>query len=147
MHIAPGLNHVNLMTHDMDRLIRFYGDVLGFKPGYRPPFSVAGSGLYLGEHALIHLVQTSAPVRNDDPAVNHFALTGDGLAGLLPRARTARLRTVRLGHQPQSEWPDWGRSMHGNVRKARLAALRAFRRIGRCGLSTGIRRKWHEGPV
>lgn len=55
-------------------------------------------------------------------------------ADLLPQARTAGLRTVSLGHQPQSEWPDWDRSMQGNVRKARLAALRAFRRIGRFGL-------------
>ena len=87
MQITPALNHVNLMTHDMNRLVRFYGNVLGFKPGYRPPFSVAGNWLYLGENALIHLVQTEAPVRNDDPAVNHFAFTGEGLVEFLAHLR------------------------------------------------------------
>lgn len=87
MHIAPALNHINLVTHDMDRRIRFYGDVLGFKPGYRPPFPGAGTWLYLGESALIHLVRSDAPVRNEDPAVNHFTLAGEGLVDFLEHLR------------------------------------------------------------
>lgn len=88
MHIDPALNHINLMTNDMDRLIRFYGDVIGFKPGYRPPFSINGTWLYLGENALIHLVETDEACRNDDPAVNHFAFTGQGLADFLEHLRS-----------------------------------------------------------
>ena len=87
MNIAPALNHINLMTHDIDRTIQFYEDVLGFKPGYRPPFPVPGCWMYLGENALIHLVKTNAPLKNEDPAVNHFALTGSGLADYLEHLR------------------------------------------------------------
>ena len=87
MDIAPALNHINLMTHNMDRLVRFYGDVLGFKPGYRPPFPVPGCWMYLGKNALIHLVEADKPVKNDDPAVNHFALTGSGLGEFLKHLR------------------------------------------------------------
>ena len=87
MNIAPALNHINLMTHDMDRITRFYGDVLGFKAGYRPPFSVPGCWMYLEENALIHVVQIDAPAKNDDPAVNHFALTGSGLGEFLEHLR------------------------------------------------------------
>ena len=79
MNITPALNHINLKTHDMNRIIRFYGDVLGFKPGYRPPFSSTGCWMYLDNNPLIHLVQIDTPPKNDDPAVNHFALTGSGL--------------------------------------------------------------------
>lgn len=88
MQIDPALNHINLMTDNMDRLIRFYGDVIGFKPGYRPPFSINGTWLYLGENALIHLVETDKACRNDDPSVNHFAFSGKGLADFLEHLRT-----------------------------------------------------------
>jgi len=83
MNITPSLNHINLKTHDMNRIIRFYGDVLGFKPGYRPPFSNTGCWMYLDNNPLIHLVQIDTPPKNDDPAVNHFALTGSGLGAFL----------------------------------------------------------------
>jgi len=88
MQIEPALNHINIFTHNMDRLIRFYGDVLGFKIGYRPPFSVQGSWLYLQGNPLIHLVKTDKPALNIDPAVNHFALTGKGLAEFLELLRS-----------------------------------------------------------
>ena len=88
MHITPELNHINLVTHDMGRLIRFYRDVLGFRAGFRPSFPVEGAWLYLGDHALIHLVKSNLPVRNDDPAVNHFAFSGQGLAEFLAHLRS-----------------------------------------------------------
>ena len=87
MNIVPTLNHINLRTNNMDRIIRFYGDVLGFKTGYRPPFSVPGCWLYLEENALIHVVQIDSPPKNDDPAVNHFALTASGLERFLEHLR------------------------------------------------------------
>jgi len=34
MQIEPALNHINIFTHNMDRLIHFYEDILGFKLGY-----------------------------------------------------------------------------------------------------------------
>ena len=71
----------------MDRIIRFYGDVLGFKTGYRPPFSVPGCWLYLEENALIHVVQIDVPAKNDDPSVNHFAFFGSGLKNFLEHLR------------------------------------------------------------
>ena len=79
MQIEPVLNHINIFTHNIDRLIRFYGDILGFKIGYRPPFSIQGSWLYLQENPLIHLVKTDKPVLNIEPAVNYFAIIGKGL--------------------------------------------------------------------
>lgn len=88
MKIDPALNHVNLMTHDMPRLIRFYGDILGFETGYRPPFSIDGTWLYKGGNALIHLVQAEREHRNEEPKVNHFAFTGTGLADFLQHLRT-----------------------------------------------------------
>ena len=87
MQIEPELNHINIFTHNIDRLIRFYGDILGCKIGYRPPFSVQGSWLYLQENPLIHLVKTDKPVLNIEPAVNHFSIIGKGMAEFLELLR------------------------------------------------------------
>ncbi|MGB1008418.1 MAG: VOC family protein [Thiolinea sp.] len=88
MEITPALNHINILTHDMERLTRFYGDVLGFRPGYRPQSSNTGAWLYLGGNPLIHLVQTSEPFQNKGTAVDHFALNGSGLGDFLARLQS-----------------------------------------------------------
>ena len=49
MQIDPALNHINLMTDNMDRLIRFYGDVIGFKPDTDRPFPSTGPGSTSGK--------------------------------------------------------------------------------------------------
>ena len=96
MQIAPALNHINILTHDMESLIRFYRDVLGFEPGYRPPFSSTGTWLYpnQGETALIHLVETAETFQNKGTAISHFALNGSGLADFL-----ARLRSLSMAYR------------------------------------------------
>jgi catechol-2,3-dioxygenase len=58
---VSGLHHFNLRA-DADTLIRlrdFYIDVVGLKPGYRPPFKSAGYWLYAGDAAVLHLSHTT----------------------------------------------------------------------------------------
>ncbi len=81
------LHHVNLITADQPRLIDFYRQVLGLTVGDRPPFEVNGTWLYLNEIPIIHLVETAVPYRNEEPQVNHYALTGQGLAEFIDRLR------------------------------------------------------------
>lgn len=45
------LDHVNLRTTLLDRLMAFYGDVLGFSQGPRPDFAFDGAWFYCGEQA------------------------------------------------------------------------------------------------
>jgi len=52
-------NHFNLRAEQpmLDKLRDFYVNVLGMKVGWRPPFNFPGYWLYLGEQAVLHLVE------------------------------------------------------------------------------------------
>lgn len=79
MQIDHEINHLNIMTHDMDRMAKFYGEVLGFKVGWRPDFPSKGAWMYLGDKPLIHLVEIEQERRSIEPRVSHFAFTGTGI--------------------------------------------------------------------
>lgn len=50
------IDHITLVTGNLDRTIAFYGKALGFKPGPRPPFNFPGAWLYSGKRAVVHLI-------------------------------------------------------------------------------------------
>jgi len=49
--------HVNIRTTDIERARDFYVAALGLRVGDRPPFASVGCWLYLGDRAIVHLVQ------------------------------------------------------------------------------------------
>lgn len=49
------LDHVTVLTDDVDVSTAFYRDMLGLVPGPRPPFSFAGAWLYAEGRAIVHL--------------------------------------------------------------------------------------------
>ena len=82
---ALGLNHYNLRAdHALtEALCRFYVDVIGMRIGPRPPFNFPGYWLYLGDEAVLHLVE--APLSETRTphltgTFDHVAFTCDGLA-------------------------------------------------------------------
>ncbi len=80
------LDHVNVRTGKLDEMISWYADVLGLYAGPRPDFPFPGAWLYLGDHALVHLVGTDAQL--DDPtktSLEHFALRAQGLKAFLAK--------------------------------------------------------------
>ncbi|MEM5519597.1 VOC family protein [Sulfitobacter sp. AS59] len=72
------LDHVNIQTTQVEKMVAWYRDVLGMRTGPRPDFPFPGAWLYAGDTAVIHLVG-----QRGDPAVGsevklkleHFALT------------------------------------------------------------------------
>ena len=96
------LDHVNLRTHGLDRMIAFYCDVLGFENGPRPPFGFGGAWLYCGGRAAVHLVEIDEPLHTRQPRLEHFAFEAEGLADLL-----ARLKRHGVEHDIRVV-PDWG---------------------------------------
>jgi catechol 2,3-dioxygenase-like lactoylglutathione lyase family enzyme len=50
------IDHITLVTGDLDRTVAFYGQALGFRPGPRPPFNFPGAWLYAGRRAVVHLI-------------------------------------------------------------------------------------------
>ena len=81
------LDHVNIITANLDTLQGFYEDVLGLRTGDRPSFGVDGAWLYCGEIAIVHLVQAERQPSAGEPRLEHFALFADGLADFLGHLR------------------------------------------------------------
>lgn len=99
------LDHYSIRTPDIEASRRFYTEVMGFEPGFRPPFSFPGLWLYNGapypqSTGVVHIIGIDA----DDPqglqdylgerdaaslqgtgAVDHMAFAATGLADMRSR--------------------------------------------------------------
>lgn len=87
------LDHVNLRTHQLDQMVRWYDKVLGLKAGKRPNFQFAGAWIYAGQDAVIHLVEVEKECTSVEPKIEHFAFQASGLEQL-----TSRLNTLQIAH-------------------------------------------------
>lgn len=80
------LDHVNVRTANLERLVRFYEDVLGLRSGPRPPLGFPGAWIYAGDQAVIHLVGVEAqPAPEGALRLEHFAFSATGLRAFLAR--------------------------------------------------------------
>jgi len=93
--IAPRwrFDHVNLRSGDSAPLQRLFGEVMGLRSGYRPPFRFPGDWLYHGDEAWLHLVRT--PALGAAVQFAHIAFRTDETAPAL----LARLRAAQLPHE------------------------------------------------
>ncbi|WP_397452831.1 VOC family protein [Pseudomonas sp. NA-150] len=74
--ILMHLDHANIVTSDLDMIVRFFTDVLGFTTGPRPNFRTPGHWLYSEGRPLIHLSQATGglPTASVSPRIDHIAL-------------------------------------------------------------------------
>jgi glyoxylase I family protein len=96
-----GLHHFNLRIpeSELQAVQRFYVEVLGLRPGPRPPFRSLGVWLYAGDEPILHVTHMnsgestppgapcglSAPVAGRRSALDHIALACDDLAVMRER--------------------------------------------------------------
>ena len=83
------LDHVNIRTGELDRLVRFYCDVIGLAEGPRPPFDFNGAWLYCGDRAAVHLIEVEETPNAETPSLEHFAFVGSDRAAFLGRLQAA----------------------------------------------------------
>ena len=96
------LDHVNIWTADLKRLIGFYRDVLGLEPGPRPDFPFGGAWLYLGAQAVVHLVEVKKALHPGEVQLSHFAFQSSGnLEDFLAEMKRHGIET-ELGRPPRS---------------------------------------------
>ena len=101
--MIAGLDHVNIRTANLDRMVDFYVRILDLHPGPRPAFTFPGAWLYSGPQAILHLVEIAAPAPDrQELRLEHFALRGTDRPALLDR-----LRLAAVPHRV-SEIPDFG---------------------------------------
>ncbi|PCE43966.1 hypothetical protein COO09_03340 [Rhizorhabdus dicambivorans] len=103
------LDHVTLSTARMDETVAFYGDILGMRPGYRPPLEsngvkVDGAWLYAegGDYPMLHIINRK-PEEGATGAFNHFALRGTGLLAFLDHLRA---RAIEFKAAPVADTAD-----------------------------------------
>ncbi len=93
-------NHFNLRAPQplLDKIKDFYVDVLGMKAGWRPPLPFPGYWLYLGDEAVLHLVQTEGPEPSPRAGVlDHVAFSCSDLPEF-----EARLQAIGLEYRKTS---------------------------------------------
>ncbi|MEM7596882.1 MAG: VOC family protein [Pseudomonadota bacterium] len=77
------LDHVNVVTANLDKMVVWYETVLGLRSGSRPDFGFGGAWLYAGDAAVVHLVEDPGPERTGSDAalkLEHFAFSATDAA-------------------------------------------------------------------
>ena len=82
-----GLDHVTVVTSDLEAARRFYTGVLGLRDGDRPSFRFPGAWLYSGDSPVVHLVARDAGRDASAGAIDHVAFRARDLAGVVARLR------------------------------------------------------------
>ena len=76
-------DHVNIRTANLSAMIDWYDDILGFPTGPRPDFPFNGAWLYMGDLAVIHLVELSEPpLVGGNVSLEHFAFRATDMAAI-----------------------------------------------------------------
>ena len=101
------LNHVLVLTRDLEATRDFYVGVLGLEDGYRPPFPFAGHWIYLGDRAVVHVAENRGYLHTrerdgaqdaDTGPIDHIAFEATGLRNMIARLEehgiAAQHRTV-----------------------------------------------------
>lgn len=77
-------DHVNIRTAKLEKMTAWYVDILGLKQGPRPDFPFRGAWLYLGDFAVVHLVEIEeTPETSDNLGLEHFAFRSTDLEAFL----------------------------------------------------------------
>ena len=69
------LDHVNILTKNIDKCRKFYVEGLGFEEGFRPLLDIPGLWLYLGDKPVIHIIEIAKPLPNvlSSGSIDHIA--------------------------------------------------------------------------
>tara|TARA_Y100001960_G_C14691849_1_gene836788 strand:- start:1057 stop:1479 length:423 start_codon:yes stop_codon:yes gene_type:complete len=73
------LNHVNIVTQNLEATRKFYADIIGLIDGDRPSFQFPGAWLYIDEEAVIHLVGVEDQPEEGTGTIDHVAFEANGI--------------------------------------------------------------------
>lgn len=78
----PRIHHyaINAPADILAEVVRFYSDVLGLEPGFRPDFGFPGYWLYNDEEPILHLLEDNNRQPGTTAYLDHIALRCEDLA-------------------------------------------------------------------
>ena len=91
------VDHVNVTTSDLERMRRFYTEVLGLTEGVRPPFTRPGAWMYLGGRAVVHISTGRVPVGQSSDAFDHIAFKANDLEATRARLQRCGVAFTEFG--------------------------------------------------
>lgn len=96
------LDHVNLTTSKLDETVEFFERFLGLenRPDDRPPFNVPGAWLFVGDQAVVHLIDLGQDRGEPAGALDHVAFRVDDLDPHLAALDEAGV-AYRVGGAPE----------------------------------------------
>ena len=80
-----GMNHFTVLTDDVAKTVRFYGEVLGLFPGERPNFDFPGAWLYAEDRPILHIVGGRSRDALKAGVIDHIAFSARGLAATIAK--------------------------------------------------------------
>jgi catechol 2,3-dioxygenase-like lactoylglutathione lyase family enzyme len=102
------LEHLLVLTDDVDATRNFYCDALGLRPGERPPLDFPGYWLYLDDVPCVHVAERNAyaahsrtlgieasPEADGTGAVDHLAFNGADYDAVVERLERRGIEAVR----------------------------------------------------
>lgn len=113
------LDHLNIRTGQLDKMIAWYCDILRLENGPRPPFPFPGAWLYAQDRAIVHLVDADpAPAdQGTDLKLEHGAFRASGYDAFLARLDAAgeRFEVSKVPDMPIVQvnvWDPDGNHLH-----------------------------------
>ena len=106
---AHAMNHFTILTKDVAATEAFYGEMLGFKTGYRPPISRPGIWLYAGEHPILHVIDPVTMPREPSGVLDHMAFSATGLQETVDKLKK---KGMRYDLRQQGETGTWQLFFH-----------------------------------
>jgi catechol 2,3-dioxygenase-like lactoylglutathione lyase family enzyme len=111
------LDHVNVHTANVERMVEWYDRILGMRSGARPPFPFPGAWLYCGDQATVHLVGVDKQPQTTGLQVEHFAFTASGLKEFVDRLKKEGVKydarkVPRSGGVQINVWDPDGNHIH-----------------------------------
>ena len=91
---VSAMNHFTILTDDVERTVRFYGDLMGLKAGSRPSLNFPGAWLYAGDQPILHVIGGRPKSELKPGVIDHMAFTGHDLSATLARLEREKVEHV-----------------------------------------------------
>lgn len=77
--MIDGINHFTITAEDRTKTLDYYCGLLGLHEGWRPALGFAGSWLYAGDQAVLHIYWERPVPQTRTGVIDHMAFSARGL--------------------------------------------------------------------